>query len=193
MANVIQTFPAGAGSGHTILDSTGTAVAQEKNLKITGLDITDNPTGESTDLAPAGLNQDSIDDIAGASLPSTILAGSGFNYSTTEQIVGRWVDGKPIYQMTVNFGAGPAAGLSKTVQANIANIDKIVSYKGISISSSGSLSLPFVHPNGLHYAIQLDTRDKTASKIDILVNVGTEMSLATSNIYVTIQYTKTTD
>ena len=98
MANIIQTFPAGAGSGHTILDSDGTAVAQEKNLKITGLSVTDNPTDESTDLAPAGLNQDSIDDISGVSLPGTTLVSSGLNFSETEQIVGRWIDGRPIYQ-----------------------------------------------------------------------------------------------
>ena len=68
MANVIQTFPkgSGGGGGHTILDSEGTAVAQESKLQFKGVSVTDNSTDGITEFEGEGLNADSIDDIADA-------------------------------------------------------------------------------------------------------------------------------
>ena len=100
MANIIQTFPNGAGGGHEVLEN-GVAVPQEKKLDFCGVSVSDDLTNEKTVIEGVGLNQDSLDDVAGASLPGTILAGSGFNYSTSEQIIGRWIDGKPLYQKTL--------------------------------------------------------------------------------------------
>ena len=143
MANIIQSFPAGSGSGHTILDSSGTAAVQEKNLKITGLDVTDNPTDESTDLAPAGLNQDSIDDIAEVGLPASFAVGSGFSYSTTEQVVGRWVDGKPIYQKTWLF---PTVTTSNSLGMTL-NPERVINYFGTVVNIENEcLMLNCAHP-----------------------------------------------
>lgn len=191
MSNIIQTFPKGGSPTYSGLPDKPTVNNIDiETLSIEGMDVADN--GGTTEISAPGLNADSLADVTSGEVNNYAVTG-GNTYSTSEQIIGRWLDGKPLYQVTINFGAGPVAGQSKTVQANIANIDKIIDYKGISISNGGSVSLPFVHPTGLHYAIQLDTRNKTASKIDVLVNTGTEMSLTASNIYVTLQYTKTTD
>lgn len=97
MANVIQTFPRGTGGGHTILDNSGTAVTDRKEMQFKGLSVSDNPTDEVTEVEAVGLNQDSLDDIANANI-SNAMVGSGFNYSTSEQCIGRWFDGLPLYQ-----------------------------------------------------------------------------------------------
>ena len=51
-------------------------------------------------------------------------------YSTTEQVIGTWIDGKPIYRKVINFGSLPNAE-SKSVAHNIANIDFIVNVWGM--------------------------------------------------------------
>ena len=179
MANITQTFPAGAGGGHTILDSTGTAVAQEKNLKITGLDVTDNPTDESTDLAPAGLNQDSLDDVAGTSLPGTTLVGSGFNYSESEQIIGRWVDGKPIYQKTITnlslafTWSSQYHTTTPVISPLISDVDKIINC--IIYSQSPWRAMP------ISATVRTDGNWVFVGINDFTANI------------VTLQYTKTTD
>ena len=69
---------------------------------------------------------------------STDAVGSGtwtpqgvpsHHYSTTEQIVGTWIDGKTLYEKTVNFGALPNA-TTKTVAHNITGVDHIWIYEG---------------------------------------------------------------
>ena len=54
---------------------------------------------------------------------SAVEIGSDTDYSTTEKIVGTWIDGKPIWQKTVT-GTAPN-GWGDTAH-NIANIDKVI-------------------------------------------------------------------
>lgn len=192
MANIIQTFPAGAGSGHTILDGDGTAVAQEKNLKITGLSVTDSPSTESTDLAPAGLNQDSIDDIAGASLPGTVLVGSGLNYSTSEQIVGRWLNGKPLYQKCwYHLDTDIVLPSNTWVNAphiSLANVDALVDCRIISDQSMNSPSAYYL------FAFQYGwNRDANYLMIQNIRTTDNSLGVDGRYYHVIIQYTKTTD
>lgn len=190
MANIIQTFPkGGGGTGHTIQDSTGTALAQEKNLKITGLSVSDNPSNESTDLAPTGLNSDSLDDIAGASLPSTVVMGNGFNYSTTEQIVGRQIDGKPLYQKTVNIGTLPNNS-NKKVAHGVSNIGDVIDISGYTTGTSGNKKYTFNLPNvgsEASYSMEVTVQDS-----EIVIVTKTDRTWLTKS-YITLTYTKTTD
>lgn len=48
----------------------------------------------------------------------------GHTYSTTEQIVGTWIDGSPVYEKTINFGTLPN-NTTKEVQHNISNVEHI--------------------------------------------------------------------
>lgn len=108
-------------------------------------------------------------------------------YSTTERVIGQWIDGKPLYQKTVDCGALPNAGQS-SVSHNIANIDIIPNFWGVGINQSGtSLKIPGEVTGSNH-----------ASAVGCYVN-RTEIGFLTYNdrseyhAYVTIQYTKTTD
>lgn len=196
MANIIQSFPrgGGAGGGHTILDDTGAAVAQEKNLKITGLSVSDNPSNESTDLAPAGLNQDSLDDIAGASLPSTTLVGNGLNYSTNEQIVGRWIDGKPLYQRTFEVTTDATAKETRLdLTAYIPNMDQMfISEAFLKRTNGASVSINAVNGDAISTADVVFICYIEATK-KLYIRTGTSEYNRNAKVYATIRYTKTTD
>ena len=49
-----------------------------------------------------------------------------FNYSTEEQVIGTWTNGKPLYRKIV-YGAVPQSDYYPTVATGITNLDKVVS------------------------------------------------------------------
>lgn len=192
MADIIQSFPAGAGSGHTILDTDGIAVAQEKNLQFNGLSVTDNSAQGVTEVAPAGLNQDSLNDIAAAELPSSNAVGSGFNYSTTEQIIGRWIDGKPIYQKSVT--ASSLIVGNNEISHNISNLKRVIKCDGTVMRNGDNFtfSLPICYiPNLGQWSIAISGINKLT--VNITVGNGFTGTYVLSDLVLTLQYTKTTD
>lgn len=107
-------------------------------------------------------------------------------YSTSEKIIGTWIDGKPLYQKTIQAKAGAVTTdgtmVNKTTAHNIANIESRI---GCYINGSAMLHL-FGNANAIRYCdAYFDTTNVT-----IRTN-STTFSNAT--VYVTIQYTKTTD
>jgi hypothetical protein len=118
-------------------------------------------------------------------------------YSTTERRVGEWVDGKPLYQITVNIGALPlvSAGVI-TINTALPNIKDVCQTFGVAIehSTPGLLSsnipLPHISTSGSSVMIY------AGAKTDILyISVATSGTADRRNYtgYVTVQYTKTTD
>ena len=105
-------------------------------------------------------------------------------YSTEEQVIGRWIYGKPIYRKVINFGALPN-NTQKIVMHNIENIDFIVSCLGYAMNSSGSgIALP--SNNGTINTNLYATRQQIG-----VVTTGDRSSFTTC--YITLEYTKTTD
>lgn len=190
MANIIQTFPAGGGSGHTILDGDGTALAQEKNLKITGLSVTDNPGDESTDLAPAGLNTDSLDDVTSGNIGTNFITPST-NYSTNEQIVGRWIDGKPIYQRTY-FSTVNKSNIK--TNHGISSLDRIIKIEtnfrttnSSTIWQMGGGSFMTGTPTGFS-----DAWNVYFTSTQMCIDASSS-GPGVGDMYITVCYTKTTD
>lgn len=106
----IENGGGGSGSsGHTILDTDGNVMQAEDNLQFIGLLVQDDSGNNVTTIEAEGLNQDSLDDIANANISGAVV-GNGLNYTTSEQIVGRWVDGKPIYQRTFIYSGAVTSG-----------------------------------------------------------------------------------
>ena len=116
-----------------------------------------------------------------------IIAG-GEVYSETEQVIGTWTDGKPLYQKTINFGSLPNA-IEKRVLHNISNIDKIVRILGIYNWDDewGSFDYSPNDTTNIGYGLGFGV-DST----NIIVRPKLDMSNVTES-YVTLQYTKTTD
>lgn len=63
--------------------------------------------------------------------------GSGHDYSTTEQVVGTWINSEPLYEKTVDIGNLPNAGASYT-NHGISNLGLVCSLQGFATNSSGT-------------------------------------------------------
>lgn len=126
---------------------------------------------------------------------TTDTAGSGdwtpsgaraVHYSTNEQVIGTWIDGKPLYEKTISFGSLPN-NTQKDVAHGISDVDLIVKCEGIAYNSSyKSISVPYSNVDSLTYQLQLEvsrTNVSIKTKIDFTGYIG----------YITLQYTKTTD
>ena len=123
------------------------------------------------------------------------VAGSGnwntdgvptVHYSTSEQVIGTWYNGKPIYQkvLTPSVNVG-----SNTITHGIANFEECVNIRGMCKynGTSEHLPLPYVSAN-IAYVIALGNVSPTT----FLVDVASGFS-SIENCKVIIQYTKTTD
>ena len=124
--------------------------------------------------------------VRSASLTKAIVpVGIGDFYSTEEKQIGRWTDGKPLYQKTIDVGSLPNSS-SKLVPHNISDIDFVPLITLTAKDSNGGyVSIPFVANS---FAYQMSVYIAGANiKIDTFTN-----RTALSG-YATIQYTKTTD
>ena len=116
-------------------------------------------------------------------------SNNGVNYSTAEQVIGTWIDGKPLYQKTIVCGVMPSS-TTKSVAHGISNIKRIVSIEGYSFNSTaGNLTvpLPFVSTSAL--GSQMDIRCDFTN-VTVITGTGRQ-NFAES--FVTLRYTKTTD
>ena len=152
----------------------------------TFLELTDTPaayTGDGGKVVSVKAAEDGLEFTTPASSPDS--DGLVLNYSTSEQATNRtWVDGKTIYQKTINFGALPAAG-QKTVAHGISTIDFVIEAQAYTKNPSVSayLYLPFASPTASNN-IQLNV-----NATSVLITVGINRSAFTST-YVTLFYTK---
>lgn len=114
------------------------------------------------------------------------IGGGGVDYSTTEQDTGlKWIDGKEIYQCTIDVGF-LTNNSTKSVAHGISNIDNIIKIEGIAIVSSGSNFVPLPSPSkSAAYSVGVKV-DKTN------VSVETGQNRTTWYAYITLKYTKTT-
>ena len=117
---------------------------------------------------------------------SAVSIGNDTDYSTTEKIVGTWIDGSPIWQKTVDFGSLPNA-TSKSVAHNISDIAFITNYYGITTNGNAFMTLPKSVPSDGNLAgIGI-----VCNKTQVEITAGTDRSSYT-NTYITIQYVKAT-
>lgn len=120
-------------------------------------------------------------------LLSKVLKKTINNYSLEEQKIGTWINGKPLYQKTVEFGNLPNA-TTKEVKHNIENADNIWICEGYIFNPSGNiLQLNSVHLIDVTSQISFHTTVQ-----HIVCNTG-KIDRSTYTAIVTLRYTKTTD
>lgn len=152
-----------------------------------GSSVIPNPTGTPTDtLSTIGIDGTIYGIEGGGS-----ISGEGVEiYSESEYIVGKWIDGKKLYQKTIDFGAMPAQGDSKSVAHNISNIDKIISWEAFGVNASG---LVMFVPNISRGNVASQT-SVSANATNVNIFNGSSSDLTSEyNGYVTIRYTKTVE
>lgn len=130
---------------------------------------------------------------------TTDVAGSGsyntlgvptVHYTTDEQVIGTWVDGKPLYRKTV-IKSGTISQ-RETVSLGIANVENIFLVSDASNVNNGQTPL--------HLVTGTDNSNNTGGFFDIqqsdtsfLFRIGSGMVGYVENAIITVQYTKTTD
>ena len=129
---------------------------------------------------------------------ATVNIGTGNDYSTDEQIIGTWIDGKPLYQKTVNYNT--IITVTSTPQnisiADVSglNIDNLIYYTGTTLWGTNNVpyKLPFLMawPSVTIYVdvVLNDTKDTL-----VLRPYRSSGETTMNSTCVTIQYTKTTD
>lgn len=107
-------------------------------------------------------------------------------YSTEEKIVGKWINGKPLYEKTVYFGSGTISNRASVSFENM-NIDKIMVISGtFEDTIDGELSIPVSLDGTLYVGFY-------CNRVGILLTFSSAFNGRISNAYAIIQYTKTTD
>lgn len=109
------------------------------------------------------------------------------DYSTSEKIVGTWVNGKPIYQKTISCGNLPNNS-SKTVAHGVSNLDSVINITGYTYILGGASMTTKYYTLIPNHSPSVAVRADSTS-----IYLQTTSNLSTSEAYVTIQYTKTTD
>ena len=114
------------------------------------------------------------------------VAGSGdwntdgvptVHYSTSEQVIGTWIDGKPLYQITADFGAEITVNSNTWTNTTIPITDKKAIISAVGTNGSGTC-WNFISANC-----------DSGSYVQVYHTRSTAITLRT----MTIQYTKTTD
>lgn len=116
-------------------------------------------------------------------LDSLYISKTTDNYSTTEKVVGTWIDGKPLYQQTViTTTPNSSNGTSKPVPSNI---DTLVKFEGTMKNANSDWNIfafdystiNIYYHNGSDELNWLNIPDHSRNK----------------TAYLTFYYTKTTD
>lgn len=112
--------------------------------------------------------------------------GSTHTYSTTEQVVGTWIDGKPIYETTINVGALPNnTSISLTAQTP-SDLEYLIDVRGFCVNHSDSS-----HQRPL----PLSAGGSNDIRVDLgggYIRITTYTDWSNYDGYLTIQYTKST-
>lgn len=107
-------------------------------------------------------------------------------YSTNEMVVGKWIDGKPIYRKAVPVTvtqAGP-----QNVNHGISDVDRFISYGGSFKRRGGSTQvIPALYTNWEVWIYDFGTTSFIVRTSSNQFNAGV------NDFYVVLEYTKTTD
>lgn len=95
-------------------------------------------------------------------------------YSTTEQVIGTWVDGKPVYELVVESTAS-------SIDVSALSIDKLIFADVLSRRSTGEQSA--ATSGGRQIVYNLVSQNK----------INTEENTGDTYICYILRYTKTTD
>ena len=121
--------------------------------------------------------------------------GENFStYSTNEQVVGKWIDGKPIYRKTMEF-SNLSAG-ENNIPHGIADVDIIMVDRDHSFATNGTYSelwqLGNTNSSASNFSqFSVSLVWTTNSKFDVYIGSGLASRLP--KLVITFEYTKTTD
>lgn len=110
-------------------------------------------------------------------------------YSTNEQVVGTWIDGKPIYRRVVMLTA-PTTKNTQGTPVNISDVDTVINLSNTIKSNSGAVVGVLSTAYNNVYVMYSGDTGSLAAWTGILSDGST---WAGASVIATIEYTKTTD
>ena len=138
-----------------------------------------------TNMNKGWISSGTIDELHGVS-----DASAPFDYySEEEQLIGQWVDGKPLYRSIRSINTD-SSNKSLTIDISDLNIDKVIKSNGFfkRRNNNGFVPLPINYSVAYCYYDILDTNK---NKITLVRDMSTHWSDVTFYCY--FEYTKTTD
>ena len=110
---------------------------------------------------------------------------NGINYSTNEQVIGEWIDGKPLYRKTLLIHNESIVNSNRTI-ANISTDHQVKHFKAIAIELGVTYYIPYVAGNGNASIYFRNTGEVEFSIQNTSFSAG-------SDFYITYEYTKASD
>lgn len=114
--------------------------------------------------------------------------GVGVNYSTTEQVIGTWIDGKPIYQKTWSLTSPSGSSGTSIIDMSSIPVDNIIQMDGMIATTEN------VTPHGGgSFVLWFRTASSTQTPKNCIMCTVSNSAYRNATMYVTLRYTKTTD
>lgn len=101
-------------------------------------------TGDSNPIAVSAM----------ATQIESIVGGGSHTYSTTEQEVGTWIDGSPVYEKVVDLGALPN-NTTKNVAHGISNLGRVIQAELSADNGANWITIPYATTNSTDLRYQL--------------------------------------
>lgn len=170
----------GTESGWELIGAVSTSVDLSEYYKKTEVDTLLAEKVSKSDLVASSFSGTK------AVIGNQVSGGGGsamHNYSTEEQVVGTWIDGKPIYQKTIIIN-------NPTLAADVPYAHGISNFKHLIYSNVG-----YTSSEGIEYAepIHVANDFSRVSYVDSTNVYITAKGKTYTQLRVTLQYTKTTD
>ena len=123
---------------------------------------------------------------------TTIQQVKAQNYSTTEQVVGTWIDGKPLYRKVIEEESVTLSGGYGTLSATIANVDNLCFYfySVGTPSTVGKASRQGYLNTNYYNGLQTSSVNTTDLQFIVYAKDGTNTAVKFRGVF---WYTKTTD
>lgn len=109
-----------------------------------------------------------------------------FNYSTEEQVVGKWANGKPVYRKVLNIGTPSSQRTYPT--HGISNLENVINLYGFCYTDGSTRqTIPMTYTNWEIFAYDITD---TIFTLNFSTN---QWNANPTNVYIIFEYTKTTD
>lgn len=189
----------------TVPKPTAQEVSDNKYLRADG--TWKNPPGggggSNVTITPTLSSGTKIADFEIDGTPGELYAPSGgssaHNYSTTEQVVGTWIDGKPVYEITVESTTTRDGSVSTTqsVSTGVSDIKELIDLRGAASYGANTAWLPFTFSDNASSGLT-NSRVKiiaVGNDGNVFFEIGNNYNGANciNKVIITIRYTKTTD
>lgn len=139
------------------------------SIKAKGNQVTNSMEGNETNIAPS------------VNAVKEYISDKVENYTTEEQVIGTWIDGKPIYRKVINKGHYTFTNGDNKFAHGISNLGDVVDIKYTMFFSNANQY--YIHWSAI--------ASKIATNTDVILSANGDNTF--DKLKIIIEYTKTTD